>query len=83
VIHSLFVSILWNKNMKRDIPFCISLCKPFFLSARSMLPDDENVIIIGHVPVLQMIGEYELSGNVQFIPISGKGPMNFTIGKYQ
>ncbi|KAF4524416.1 hypothetical protein B566_EDAN009332 [Ephemera danica] len=37
------------------------------------------IVAKGQTPVLQLIGEYETSGRVLILPITGKGPMNFTL----
>jgi hypothetical protein len=34
------------------------------------------------VPVVQIIGQYEMSGRILLLPIAGKGNINMTLGSY-
>jgi hypothetical protein len=46
----------------------------------SMQPDSDTVVWKGRTPVMQLIGDYEISGRVLILPITGTGPINITLG---
>jgi hypothetical protein len=44
--------------------------------------DKRHVLYDTTVPILMILGDYEISGRILLLPISGKGAINITLSKY-
>jgi hypothetical protein len=57
-------------------------CNIFYHCVHSINFEKRHTHFAGPVPQVKIIGQYQMSGRILLLPISGNGDINLTLGKY-